>query len=112
MKLFPPVKTRPLEAIKLSKTKQHQQPMRLVLQTKLSSFLEDRVRLPSLLLINHLVSQLRNKDSLLRLRETKATTRVQVVLRNQDQLDDRHQDQLEDRHQETKPRQAVQLLST
>ena len=102
MKQFQPVATRLVEAINLSKTKHKQQQMRQVQQTRLSSLLVDRMRLPSQLLITHLVPELRNKDSLLRLKEITVAIRVQVVLR--------HQDQLEGRHQETKPRQAVQIL--
>lgn len=102
MKQFQQVGTRVLEAINLSKTKHQQSQMRQLMQTRLSSLLVDRMRLPSQLLITHLVPELRNKDSLLRLKEITVAIRVQVLLR--------HQDQLKDRHQETKPRQAVKIL--
>jgi hypothetical protein len=46
IKLFQPVITRLLKAIKLSKTRHHQQLMRLALQMKLSSYLGDKMRLP------------------------------------------------------------------
>ncbi len=98
------VTTRLLEEIKQSQTKQHQLltrlmlQMKLALQMKLSSLLGDRLRLSSKLLISHLVGQLRNKDSLLRLPWTKAAIRML-------------QDQLKVRRQGTKPRPAVQHLS-